>query len=73
MRRGAWAGPPHTLPPPKKTPPPPSSLAFRGGPTARKTGDEKTNPRHTAPQLKDEASQLYPFVNKGKVDVSGGR
>ncbi len=29
-------------------------------------------PRHTAPRLKDEASQRYPFVNKGKIDVSGG-
>ena len=26
----------------------------------------------TAPQLVDEASQLYPFVNHGKIDVTGG-
>ncbi|MBV9469091.1 MAG: glycoside hydrolase family 9 protein [Abitibacteriaceae bacterium] len=32
----------------------------------------KDNPRHTAPQLKDVASSLYPFVNTGNVDVSGG-
>lgn len=32
----------------------------------------KSNPRHTAPQLKDVDSSLYPFVNKGPVDVSGG-
>lgn len=30
------------------------------------------NPRHTAPQLKDFDSSLYPFVKHGKVDVSGG-
>ncbi len=30
------------------------------------------NPLQTAPQLKDESSQLYPFVNMGKIDVSGG-
>ncbi len=34
--------------------------------------DYASNPRHTAPQLKDEASQLYPFVNTGTVDVCGG-
>ncbi|MEM7114542.1 MAG: glycoside hydrolase family 9 protein [Chloroflexota bacterium] len=31
-----------------------------------------SNPRHTAPQLVDIDSQLYPFVNSGTVDVSGG-
>lgn len=31
-----------------------------------------TNPRHTAPRLATEADQLYPFVNQGTVDVSGG-
>ena len=30
------------------------------------------NPRHTAPQLKDFDSSLYPFVKQGAVDVSGG-
>lgn len=39
---------------------------------AAMTGDYKRNPRHTAPQLKDTSSSLYPFVNQGKVDVSGG-
>jgi hypothetical protein len=28
--------------------------------------------RHTAPQLKEEAAQLYPFVKHGKIDVAGG-
>jgi hypothetical protein len=32
----------------------------------------KSNPRHTAPQLKSVSASLYPFVNKGKIDVSGG-
>jgi hypothetical protein len=34
--------------------------------------DYKDNPRHTAPQLKDVNSSLYPFVNRGRVNVSGG-
>jgi hypothetical protein len=34
--------------------------------------DYAQNPRHTAPQLKNAASQLYPFVRTGLVDVSGG-
>ncbi len=36
------------------------------------TGDFNKNPRHTAPQLKDVNASLYPFVNRGKVDVAGG-
>src|ERR1044071_3247665 len=32
----------------------------------------KDNPRHTGPQLKNVTSSLYPFVNKGPIDVSGG-
>ena len=32
----------------------------------------KSNPRHTAPQLKDVNSSLYPYVRQGTVDVSGG-
>ncbi len=30
------------------------------------------NPAQIAPKLINEASQLYPFVNQGTVDVSGG-
>jgi hypothetical protein len=30
------------------------------------------NPRHTAPPLRDFEASLYPFVKRGKVDVSGG-
>jgi hypothetical protein len=36
------------------------------------TENYKDNPRHFAPQLKDFNASLYPFVKKGKVDVSGG-
>jgi hypothetical protein len=34
--------------------------------------DDDEQPRYSAPQLKDVASSLYPFVTQGKVDVSGG-
>lgn len=36
------------------------------------TSDAKTEPRHTAPQLKNTAASLYPFVRQGKIDVTGG-
>jgi len=36
------------------------------------SGNYKSNPRHTAPQLKDVNSSLYPFVRQGKTDVAGG-
>ncbi|HKQ38174.1 MAG TPA: glycoside hydrolase family 9 protein [Verrucomicrobiae bacterium] len=39
---------------------------------AQSTADYTNTPRHTAPQLKDTRSSLYPFVRKGKIDVSGG-
>ncbi len=39
---------------------------------ASKTSDTASYPRQTAPPLKDTDSSLYPFVNQGKVDVSGG-
>jgi hypothetical protein len=38
----------------------------------KETEDAKENLRHTAPQLKNVAGSLYPFVNKGPVDVRGG-
>ncbi|HWA25846.1 MAG TPA: glycoside hydrolase family 9 protein [Lacunisphaera sp.] len=31
-----------------------------------------TNPAQTAPVLSSPAAQLYPFVNQGPIDVSGG-
>ncbi len=39
---------------------------------AEMSSNFQSNPRHTAPQLKDTASSLYPFVHQGKVSVSGG-
>ena len=36
------------------------------------TGDFGNNPRHSGPRLKTIDASLYPFVNKGRVDVSGG-
>ena len=30
------------------------------------------DPTQTAPRLEDPASQLYPYVNQGPIDVSGG-
>ncbi len=60
----------HTAP--AEVPSPASNYAFTWTCIASKNADYASNPRHTAPQLKDEASQLYPFVNKGTVDVSGG-
>ncbi|MDB6037562.1 MAG: glycosyl hydrolase family 9 [Verrucomicrobiales bacterium] len=36
------------------------------------TSDYASNPRHSAPQLKNVDASLYPFVNHGKIDVSGG-
>jgi Glycosyl hydrolase family 9/Cellulase N-terminal ig-like domain len=38
----------------------------------KESSDYKDNPRHTAPQLKSVVDSLYPFVNKGPVDVRGG-
>jgi hypothetical protein len=61
----------HTAP--AEVPSPESAYAFTWKTIASYTAVvNKDNPRQTAPQLKDEGSQLYPFVNKGKIDVSGG-
>src|SRR5207247_9337663 len=38
----------------------------------KETANYKDNPRHTAPPLKDVASSLYPFINRGPIDVRGG-
>jgi len=39
---------------------------------AQKNAEAGKNPRHTAPQLTNNATSLYPFVKRGKIDVSGG-
>jgi hypothetical protein len=51
---------------------PSSSFQFTWNKVAEKSADYASNPRHTAPQLRDEASQLYPIVNRGKIDISRG-
>jgi len=38
----------------------------------RQLTEEGNNQRQTAPRLTDVNASLYPFVNKGKIDVSGG-
>ncbi len=39
---------------------------------ASMTESYKSEPRHSAPQLKNTEASLYPFVRQGKIDVSGG-
>jgi hypothetical protein len=51
---------------------PSSSFTFTWNKVAEKSSDYASNPRHTAPQLKDEASQLYPILKRGKIDVAKG-
>jgi len=36
------------------------------------SSDYAKNPRHTARQLKDVNSSLYPFLKTGRIEVSGG-
>ena len=38
----------------------------------KETANFAGNPRHTARQLKNVDASLYPFVNRNKIDVSGG-
>lgn len=53
-------------------PVPQSSFAYVWSTIAQKSADYTNEARHTAPQLKSEATQLYPFVKRGKIDVAGG-
>ena len=53
-----------------EVPSPQSAYAFTWATIASKNAG--ANPSQTAPRLTDEASQLYPFINKGAVDVTGG-
>ncbi len=39
---------------------------------AQESANYTNNPRHTAPQLKDFDSSLYPFVKRGALDIAGG-
>jgi hypothetical protein len=38
----------------------------------KESANFKENSRHTAPQLKNVSSSLYPFINHGPIDVRGG-
>jgi hypothetical protein len=58
----------HTAP--ARVPSPQSAYPFTWATIASKNA--AVNPLQTAPRLASEAAQLYPFVNKGKIDVSGG-
>ncbi len=60
----------HVLP--AEVPLPQSAHEYTWKTIAERNADAKSEPRHTAPHLKDPASQLYPFVNQGKIDVSLG-
>lgn len=53
-------------------PVPQSSFAFTWNTIANYTADYAENPRHTAAPLRNPASQLYPFITTGKLNVSGG-
>ena len=63
-------GPCHTAP--AAVPDVSAKFKFVNDCLSKMTADWKDNPRHTAPQLKSLADSLYPFVNHGPVDVSGG-
>jgi hypothetical protein len=52
---------------------PPANSAAVNEVLAKETADvKKDNPRHTAPAMKNISADLYPFVNRGPVDVRGG-
>jgi hypothetical protein len=51
---------------------PQSSYPFTWTTISNYTLDYTNNPRHTAPPISGPASQRYPFVRTGKIDVSGG-
>jgi hypothetical protein len=55
---------------PAEVPSPPSAYAFTWATIASKNA--VPNPLQTAPRITSDATSLYPFVNTGTVDVSGG-
>lgn len=57
---------------PADVPLPQTSFPFTWNCVASKTVDAKDNPRHTAARMTDEGTQMYPIINRGKLDVSGG-
>jgi hypothetical protein len=63
-------GPCHTAP--AEVPDMTAKFAAVNEALSKESADYKDNPRHTAPQLKNVDASLYPFVNRGPVDVHGG-
>ncbi|HXT42255.1 MAG TPA: glycoside hydrolase family 9 protein [Candidatus Angelobacter sp.] len=58
---------------PAAIPLPSSSFAFTWNTISNYAAQANSdNPPQQAPRLMNEASQLYPFVNTGQIDVSGG-
>jgi hypothetical protein len=57
---------------PAQVPVPAASFVKPWQNIASANGNYNLNPRHTAPRLATEADQLFPFINPGPVDVSGG-
>src|SRR5438552_12083418 len=55
-----------------EVPSPESTFPFTWSTVAQKSADFAGSQAANTPQLKDDASQLFPYVNKGKIDVSGG-
>jgi glycosyl hydrolase family 9/concanavalin A-like lectin/glucanase superfamily protein/cellulase-like Ig domain-containing protein len=53
-------------------PVPESSFPFTWSEIAKRSADYTNNPRHTAVQLRSEATQLYPYVNRARLNVAGG-
>jgi hypothetical protein len=63
-------GPCHTAP--AEVPVPSNVFSNTWKMIAQASANATNNARHTAPVLKSEATCLYPFQNKGSIDVSGG-
>lgn len=57
---------------PAEVPDKSAKFAFANGAIGGESKGATNDPRHTAPQLQDTESSLYPYVRKGRVDVSGG-
>ena len=57
---------------PAAVPSPESDYAFTWRTVAQRSAEGERKPGLTAPALTGEAAQLFPFVRKGAVDVSGG-
>ena len=63
-------GPCHTQP--AEVPNESARFAAAKDSLGKESANYNDNPRHTAPQLKSVGASLYPFINRGPVDVSGG-